>query len=166
MADAEDAGQSNQQHTEGGDAEMDGEQLPTTTQHESVREKFSEEYTVFVRGLPLDTKESDLEQFFKSCGTLKRLRMPKNHETGAFRAEHGLVGCQDFALAFLHVLAYSLTLLHVQGIAYVEFEDQQGLQQAVALNGSTLPGSSSQGSPGMGHELLADSSMCPSAADT
>ena len=32
----------------------------------------------------------------------------------------------------------------LQGIAYVEFENEQALQQAVALNGSTLPNCSSE----------------------
>lgn len=77
-----------------GDAEMgdagaagDGGQQQQQQQEHQEEEvvRFSEDNTVFVRGLPAGTQDADLERLFQQCGPLKRVRMPKHPATGEYR---------------------------------------------------------------------------------
>ena len=38
--------------------------------------------TVFVSGLPYETTEDELKQFFESCGVIKEIKIPKYQDTG------------------------------------------------------------------------------------
>lgn len=79
-----------QQHGEQQDAEM-GDASPSGAEHgqqgelgakakgkKEDKEWYSDENTVFIKGLPYGVKESDLEDFFKSCGGLRKVRLPKD----------------------------------------------------------------------------------------
>jgi len=86
MADAEGAAQGE------GDAAMGEEDqaaagAPPHAQQGPPTEfvRFRDDNTAFVRGLPLETKEADLMDFFKQCGAPKSIRMPKNPATGGPR---------------------------------------------------------------------------------
>ena len=52
---------------------------------EQVEEQVENEITtktVFVSGLPYETTEEELRQFFESCGVIKELKIPKYQDTG------------------------------------------------------------------------------------
>mmetsp|Transcript_8271 Transcript_8271/g.19824 ORF Transcript_8271/g.19824 Transcript_8271/m.19824 type:complete len:323 (-) Transcript_8271:164-1132(-) len=69
------------------------------------------EYVAFVNQIPKFTKTVGLTKFFSGCPGLKDIRMPLDHATGKPR-----------------------------GIAYVEFDSQEGLDSALSLDGHWLDG--------------------------
>ncbi|CAD7704932.1 unnamed protein product [Ostreobium quekettii] len=71
---------------------------------------YSDNLTVYVRGITLDTEDSQLEELFKPCGGLKEVRHMRN-PSGTSR-----------------------------GYAYVEFESKEGADKAVELGGTMLNG--------------------------
>ncbi|KAL6765001.1 hypothetical protein V8C86DRAFT_2467165 [Haematococcus lacustris] len=72
---------------------------------------YSDQNTVFVKGLPPSVQESQLEGMFRPCGDFRSVRIPRD-EAGRSKS-----------------------------FAYIEFSSDEALQRAVALNGSKLPGS-------------------------
>eukprot|EP00192_Tetraselmis_astigmatica_P010343 CAMPEP_0117672452 /NCGR_PEP_ID=MMETSP0804-20121206/13912_1 /TAXON_ID=1074897 /ORGANISM="Tetraselmis astigmatica, Strain CCMP880" /LENGTH=815 /DNA_ID=CAMNT_0005481055 /DNA_START=71 /DNA_END=2519 /DNA_ORIENTATION=- len=70
-----------------------------------------QEYVAFVNQLPKFIKAVAVTKFFASCPGLKDVRMPLDHMTGKPR-----------------------------GLAYIEFESQEGLDAAMAMDGQMLEG--------------------------
>jgi RNA recognition motif-containing protein len=73
---------------EGDDAEMaDGDAGPSGSGRQpapgSNKVWHSDQNTVFVKGLPINVKESDLEELFKSCGEIKGIRVPRDSDGNA-----------------------------------------------------------------------------------
>ena len=46
---------------------------------------FSNDATVFIDGIPYEATEQDIRDFFKTCGTIKSLRLPTWQDTGRLR---------------------------------------------------------------------------------
>ena len=77
---------------------------------QGAKSYFSDNLTVYVRGITMDTEDPQLEDLFRPCGHLKEIRHMRN-PSGTSR-----------------------------GYAYVEFESKEGVEKAVALNGKMLNG--------------------------
>lgn len=73
----------------------------------------SEEYvnnrTVYVQGLPFTATEQDVRNFFKECGDISSIRLPKWHDSGKLK-----------------------------GYGHVEFKKTEGATKAMELNGEYL----------------------------
>lgn len=70
-----------------------------------------DKHTAFIGNLSFKTNEIALKKFFKECGGIVDVRIAKDRDTGK-----------------------------IKGFAHVDFESADGLQQAIAKNGSELEG--------------------------
>ena len=53
---------------------------------------YSDQNTVFVKGLPPKVTEADLQELFKACGTIRNIRLPRDPQ-GRTRVSRGHVVC-------------------------------------------------------------------------
>jgi RNA recognition motif-containing protein len=107
---------------EGADAEMaEGDAGPSGSGGEPAgpaKVWYSDQNTVFVKGLPIKVKESDLEEMFKPCGDIRGIRIPRDSD-GNSKVGESMVypaTCQNIspspsAVAHQYLMAYVHLLL-------------------------------------------------------
>ena len=66
---------------------------------------------IYVGNLPYSTQESDLEDFFGSCGSIAEVKLIKDYQTGRSK-----------------------------GFAFITFESDDSVAEAVKLNGTEMDG--------------------------
>lgn len=86
---------------------------------------------VFVSGLPYSCTEEDVRAFFKECGTIESLRMPKSgHMRHCLPARRWLIRC--WLCGRWHDSG------RCRGYAHVTFEEDEAAQHALELNGENM----------------------------
>lgn len=79
---AEDHAMEEDQPEEPAGGEAGGQKADAHAAQGQQKEWFSDQNTVFVKGLPYGCKESDLREVFKDCAGLKKVRIPVDANTG------------------------------------------------------------------------------------
>lgn len=51
----------------------------------SSSSSFVNERTIYIEGLPFTSTEDDVKEFFKSCGSIISVRLPRWHDSGRLR---------------------------------------------------------------------------------
>ena len=109
--------------------------------------RFRDERTVFVKGLRMNLRDGELDKVFAECGGLVavrlmrdsdgRFRVSTRYAGGVYSVQHNR-GCGSFRTYHCSRASGHGVLVCVQGFAYVEFSTDEGLQKAVALNGTSF----------------------------
>eukprot|EP00877_Chromochloris_zofingiensis_P003341 jgi/Chrzof1/13007/Cz07g16070.t1 len=92
------------------EAQPTAHQQPTSSASHNKKPVYTDEHTAFVKGIGTGVSQEQLVQLFAPCGGLKSIRLAVT--------DHG----------------------KSRGYAYVEFEADQGVLNAISLNGTVLHG--------------------------